>query len=164
MANVHANVRLMVYQKMMIQIGTENTWGVDCIICRLMILNTVRFLRKKYQIGMIKMAKSKKKGKGPSNKKVLERELKKERDALIKMASAIAINHLNVIPLYVLRMQYGFGKKRGQKFIAEVMRIHNAVIAGEVSVETLKSELDYGMDIQIETDWTDVLEDGESEE
>ena len=39
------------------------------------------------------------------------------------------------------------------------MRIHNAVIAGEVSVETLKSELDYGMDIQIETDWTDVLED-----
>lgn len=112
----------------------------------------------------MKMAKSKKKGKGPSNKKVLERELKKERDALIKMASAIAINHLNVIPLYVLRMQYGFGKKRGQKFIAEVMRIHNAVIAGEVSVETLKSELDYGMDIQIETDWTDVLEDGESEE
>ena len=154
----------MVYRKMMIRIGTENTWGVDSIICRLMILNTVRFLRKKYQIGMIKMAKSKKKGKGPSNKKVLERELKKERDALIKMASAIAINHLNVIPLYVLRMQYGFGKKRGQKFIAEVMRIHNAVIAGEVSVETLKSELDYGMDIQIETDWTDVLEDGESEE
>ena len=74
MANVHANVRLMVYQKMMIQIGTENTWGVDCIICRLMILNTVRFLRKKYQIGMIKMAKSKKKGKGPSNRKVIERE------------------------------------------------------------------------------------------
>ena len=50
-----------------------------------------------------------------------------------------------------------------EKFIAEVMRIHNAVIAGEVSVETLKSELDYGMDIQIETDWTDVLEDSESE-
>ena len=46
------------------------------------------------------MAKSKKKGKGPSNKKVLERELKKERDALIKMASAIAINPLYQIHCY----------------------------------------------------------------
>lgn len=110
------------------------------------------------------MAKTKKKGKRPDNRKMISRELSKERDELIKKASAIAINHLNIIPLYVLRMQYGFGKKRGQKFIAEVMRIHNAVVNGEVSVETLKSELDYGMDIQIETDWTDVLEDSESEE
>ena len=57
----------------------------------------------------------------------------------------------------MLRMQYGFGNKRGQKFIAEVMRIHNAVVNGEVSVETLKSELDYGMDIHVETDWSDIL-------
>lgn len=103
------------------------------------------------------MAKTKKKGKRPDNRKMINRELSKKRDELIKQASAIAINHLNIIPLYVLRMQYGFGKKRGQKFIAEVMRIHNAVVNGEVSVETLKSELDYGMDIHVETDWSDIL-------
>lgn len=103
------------------------------------------------------MAKTKKKGKRPDNRTMINRELSKKRDELIKQASAIAINHLNIIPLYVLRMQYGFGKKRGQKFIAEVMRIHNAVVNGEVSVETLKSELDYGMDIHVETDWSDIL-------
>lgn len=44
-------------------------------------------------------------------------------------------------------------KKRGQKFVKEFKRIHAAVAKGIVSIDTLKSELEYGMDIIVDTDW-----------
>ena len=48
------------------------------------------------------------------------------------------------------------GKERGQRFAREFKRIHTAVAKGEVSIDTLKSELEYGMDIEADTNWEDI--------
>lgn len=98
------------------------------------------------------MAKSKKKGKRPD----LRKQVEKEKDKLVRKACEIALNTLIVIPLYVLRTEFGFGKERGQRFAREFKRIHTAVAKGEVSIETLKSELQWGMDIEADTDWSEL--------
>ena len=98
------------------------------------------------------MAHKKKKGKAPNLQKVLE----KEKEKIARIACKKALGSLMVIPLYVLRVEFGFGKERGQRFATEFRRIHEAVSNGEVSIETLKSEVEYGMDIFPDTDFSGV--------
>lgn len=98
------------------------------------------------------MAHKKKKGKAPNPQKAVQ----KERDKLVRKACEIALGSLIVIPLYVLRVEFGFGKERGQRFAKEFKRIHTAVARGDVSIDTLKSELEYGMDIFADTDFKGV--------
>ena len=98
------------------------------------------------------MAKKKKRGKAPNPQKQLNRE----KDKFIRKACETTLNSLIVIPLYVLRMEFGFGKEHGQRFAREFKRIHTAVAKGEVSIDTLKSELEYGMDIEVDTNWEDI--------
>lgn len=98
------------------------------------------------------MAKKKKKGKAPNPQKAVQ----KEKDKLVRKACEIALGSVIVIPLYVLRVEFGFGKERGQRFAREFKRIHTAVAKGEVSIDTLKSELEYGMDIYADTNFGSV--------
>lgn len=98
------------------------------------------------------MAKAKKRGKSPNMKKQLDRE----RDKLVRKACESALNSLIVIPLYVLRTEFGFGRVRGQRFAKAFQHIHTAVAKGDVSINTLKSELEYGMDIEADTNWEEI--------
>lgn len=96
------------------------------------------------------------KGKRPNNQKYMEMQLKRQKDKFVKEACITALNALNVIPLYILAVNYGFGRKRGQAFAREFKRLHTAVSKGEVSIDTLKSEVEYKMGIEINTDWSDM--------
>lgn len=98
------------------------------------------------------MAKKKKRGKAPNPQKAVQREKEK----LVRKACEMALSTLIVIPLYVLRVEFGFGKERGQRFAREFKRLHTAVARGDVSIDTLKSELQYGMDIEADTNFEGV--------
>lgn len=82
---------------------------------------------------------------------------KQRRDKRIKqkdmnIAATLAVNALMVIPAYVLRTTYGFGNERTERFMAEFVRIWEAVCKGEVKVETLAESLDAEIGIRFDSD------------
>jgi hypothetical protein len=96
------------------------------------------------------MAKTKKRGKAPNPQKAFRRE----RDKIIREASEKALNQLYVLPLYILRCEFGFGPQRGKKFAEEFHRLHTAVATHQVKLETLYSEVQNGLNIDIDMDWS----------
>lgn len=79
----------------------------------------------------------------------LEKRLK-QRDT--NSAAKLAVNALMVIPAYVLRTTYGFGNERTERFMAEFVRIWEAICKDEVKIETLAESLEAETGIRIDAD------------
>lgn len=105
------------------------------------------------------MAKRKKKGKRPNNNAVLQREIAKATDDLRLKVSANALEMLTVIPAYVLHTEFGFGKKRALQFMNSFFRVSDAVVQGQVKIDTLHEELKQALGIEVDIDWKEACKD-----
>ena len=69
-------------------------------------------------------------------RKKKNRNVKMEQKNILNGAE-LAVDVLQVIPVYVLMNVFGFGNKRLERFFVEFLRIYNKVMSGKVSCVTL---------------------------
>lgn len=79
-----------------------------------------------------------------------KRYLERRADKLKKQGAEQAIDTLYVLPLYVLREQFGFGNVRLMKFIDRFNRITEQMAQSKVPLSTLAKHIEYETGIRFE--------------
>lgn len=82
-------------------------------------------------------------------RKKKNRNVKMEQKNILNGAE-LAVDVLQVIPVYVLMNLFGFGNKRLERFFVEFLRIYNKVMSGKVSCVTLAREIEMKSGIKID--------------
>lgn len=93
----------------------------------------------------------------------IRRKLKKKNRAVkiekknVLSGAELALDVLQVIPVYVLMNVFGFGNTRLERFLKEFFRIYQKVMTGKVSCNTLASEIEMKTGIRIDLATGDVF-------
>ena len=95
------------------------------------------------------------------DKLCLKRKKNRRREKLEKKqvmdGAEIAVDVLQVIPVYVLMNLFGFGNVRLERFLMEFFRIYQKVMTGKVSCNTLASEIEMKSGIRFDLATGDVF-------
>lgn len=88
-----------------------------------------------------------------THKRIQKRQ--KERRHLAKVEERIKLettDMLMLMPLYILHEHFGFGQRRGQRFLIEFQRIFSAIANDDVKIETLAACLDNDIGLLYDTE------------
>lgn len=71
-----------------------------------------------------------------------ERFAKRRDEKHLQQSAEVALETLNVLPVYVLRTMFGFGNERCERYIREFHRIYHAMVNHEVSYEQIRASVE----------------------
>ena len=91
-----------------------------------------------------------------AKRKKKRRDIRLQKQQIMDGAE-IAVDVLQVIPVYVRMNMFGFGNKRMERFMINFFNLYNKVMSGKVSCITLAREIEMRTGIRIDLATGDVF-------